>query len=250
MSDTSQGPGWWQASDGKWYPPEQAPGYQAPAGGEAAAGGTPAGGGGGATLDIGAAFSWSWKQFTENIGPWITIAIGVAVVYLVFFGLALVINSLFLGLILRLIGYIIGAMIALGLIRAALGSTTGTKPEISMLFQTDHLGDYIVASILFGIAFAIGFVVCCVGEIAVAVFLGFYGFYIVDKNENAMASLGSSFNLVKDNLGSCVVLLLVAWALLVVGYITCGIALIVTGPLAYLLMAYGFRTLNGESVSV
>ncbi len=33
MSDTSQGPGWWQASDGKWYPPEQAPGYQAPAAG-------------------------------------------------------------------------------------------------------------------------------------------------------------------------------------------------------------------------
>ena len=29
MSDTSQGPGWWQASDGKWYPPQQ-PGYWAP----------------------------------------------------------------------------------------------------------------------------------------------------------------------------------------------------------------------------
>lgn len=26
MSDFQQGPGWWQASDGKWYPPEQAPG--------------------------------------------------------------------------------------------------------------------------------------------------------------------------------------------------------------------------------
>ena len=26
MSDFSQGPGWWQASDGKWYPPESAPG--------------------------------------------------------------------------------------------------------------------------------------------------------------------------------------------------------------------------------
>lgn len=24
MSDTSQGPGWWQASDGKWYPPQGA----------------------------------------------------------------------------------------------------------------------------------------------------------------------------------------------------------------------------------
>jgi uncharacterized RDD family membrane protein YckC len=31
MSDVSQGPGWWQASDGKWYPPEQAPAAQAPA---------------------------------------------------------------------------------------------------------------------------------------------------------------------------------------------------------------------------
>ena len=25
MSDTSQGQGWWEASDGKWYPPEQHP---------------------------------------------------------------------------------------------------------------------------------------------------------------------------------------------------------------------------------
>lgn len=25
-ADSSQGPGWWQASDGKWYPPEQRPG--------------------------------------------------------------------------------------------------------------------------------------------------------------------------------------------------------------------------------
>ncbi len=30
MSDASQGPGWWHASDGKWYPPEQQPGYAPP----------------------------------------------------------------------------------------------------------------------------------------------------------------------------------------------------------------------------
>jgi hypothetical protein len=39
MSDTSQGPGWWLASDGKWYPPElwtgppQYPGQSGPYGG-------------------------------------------------------------------------------------------------------------------------------------------------------------------------------------------------------------------------
>jgi hypothetical protein len=27
MSDTSQGPGWWLATDGNWYPPERHPDY-------------------------------------------------------------------------------------------------------------------------------------------------------------------------------------------------------------------------------
>jgi hypothetical protein len=31
VSDVSQGPGWWLASDGKWYSPDQAPGYLPPA---------------------------------------------------------------------------------------------------------------------------------------------------------------------------------------------------------------------------
>lgn len=51
MSDTSQGPGWWLASDGKWYPPQPAatpppapPGPPAPPMGGAPMGGMPMGG--------------------------------------------------------------------------------------------------------------------------------------------------------------------------------------------------------------
>lgn len=36
MSDVSQGPGWWQASDGKWYSPDQVPGTAAADAGPAA----------------------------------------------------------------------------------------------------------------------------------------------------------------------------------------------------------------------
>ena len=32
MSEVSQGPGWWQASDGRWYPPEQHPAAAPPTG--------------------------------------------------------------------------------------------------------------------------------------------------------------------------------------------------------------------------
>lgn len=31
MAHSPQGPGWWQASDGQWYPPESHPSYQPPA---------------------------------------------------------------------------------------------------------------------------------------------------------------------------------------------------------------------------
>jgi len=30
MSDVMQGPGWWQATDGRWYPPELRPGFAPP----------------------------------------------------------------------------------------------------------------------------------------------------------------------------------------------------------------------------
>lgn len=54
MSDTSQGPGWWQAADGKWYAPDQppAPGWWKASDGNwyAPANGTPAGTGPAAAL--------------------------------------------------------------------------------------------------------------------------------------------------------------------------------------------------------
>jgi hypothetical protein len=43
MSDTSQGPGWWQASDGKWYAPEQVPQPQPPQAAPVAVAPTPMG---------------------------------------------------------------------------------------------------------------------------------------------------------------------------------------------------------------
>jgi hypothetical protein len=201
------------------------------------------------TLDFGAAFSWAWSKFMADVGQWVIIALAYFLVVLVFFGLGLAINNFFLSLALRLIGYVVGAMVALGLIRAALAATRGEKPDVSMLFQTDHLGDYIVASIVFGIAVFVGTLLCCIPGILAYVFLGFYGFFIVDRDAGAMDSLSASWNLVKDNFGTVLLLMLVAWVLLIIGYVTCGIVLIVTGPLAYLLIAYGFRTLNGEPVA-
>ena len=63
VSDSPQGPGWWQASDGKWYPPEQAPGGGAGA----------TGGGGVAAFSVGDALSYGWNKFVQYIGQIIVI---------------------------------------------------------------------------------------------------------------------------------------------------------------------------------
>jgi uncharacterized membrane protein len=94
VSDTPQGQGWWQASDGKWYPPESAPGPTVPqapppAGppvsppGPAAPTGPaayePPTPGGSApaqkTATVGEAFNYGWLKFQQNIGEIIIVAI-------------------------------------------------------------------------------------------------------------------------------------------------------------------------------
>jgi len=72
MSDVSQGPGWWQASDQKWYPPESHPDHQ----GQSAAsapppptGATPAAAGasaGGATGGQSISFAFDVKRWTQQ----------------------------------------------------------------------------------------------------------------------------------------------------------------------------------------
>jgi uncharacterized RDD family membrane protein YckC len=124
MSDVSQGPGWWQASDGKWYPPESAPGGQAaapqPQGFGAPVGapsGTPVGPGGQPLAD------WGSRV--------VAYLIDYAIV-LVFVIVGFIISAIFgaisttLGVLLGLIVYIAAA--CSGLYFAFLGGATGQSP--------------------------------------------------------------------------------------------------------------------------
>ena len=238
VSDSSQGPGWWQASDGKWYPPEQAPGAQPPAGG-----GAPG------TLDIGAALSYGWNKFVQYIGQ-------IIVIVLIIFAIQIAFNlggniisggiggftGLFLGFAISVAGIIVSFILQAGLIRAALAITRGQTPEPSMLFQTDHLGPFIVASILAGLAIFVGLFACCIGAVIVYLFLLFYGYYVLDRDQEPVESLTSSFNLVKDNLGT---VLGFAIVVVVLNIITCGLAIGVTA----IATAYAYKSLNGDAIA-
>jgi uncharacterized membrane protein len=272
MSDTPQGPGWWQASDGKFYPPEQAPAErpQAP-------GGVPASG-----VDIGAAITYGWNKFVQYIGQIIILVLVILGVNIV---VQIVANSIgrndfagiFIGFVVSILGILISYILAAGIIRAALAVTRGEEPSASMLFQTDHLASYVIASILVSLLTFVGlFVFCigavvvaiftffygfyviasilvslltfvglfvfCIGAVVVAIFTFFYGFYVIDRGDAPVESIQNSFNLVKNNFGGVLGFVIIA---VVLNLVTCGLAYGVT----YIAGAYVYRTLNGEPVA-
>lgn len=240
MSDTSQGPGWWQASDGKWYPPEQAPGAapqpaQQPAGGR---------------LDVGAALSYGWEKFVANLSTMILIVI-------IFFGVQLVFNlvvqfvrpssfiaAMIVSGIILAVGLFIGFMIEAGLIRAALAVTSGRPPEASMMFSTERLAPFAIGAIIVALLSFVGILACCIGYIVVRLFLLFWGFYVLDPNRNnePVDAIKNSFNLVSKNAGDVLVFAIVV---VLINIVTCGLAIGVTE----IAIGYAYKQLNGDPVA-
>ena len=241
MSDTSEGPGWWQASDGKWYPPEQAPGG---GGGTALPGGYAAGPG---DFSIGDALSYGWNKFVQYIGQIIVIVLVVFAIQIVFSVVSQVLlgrggfAGLVVGILVWVVGIVVGLILQAGLIRAGLAVTRGEAPQVGMLFETTNLGPFIVATILVGLLYVAGFAVCCVGAIAVAIFMVFYGYFVIDKSAQPVDSITSSFNLVKNNFGVILGFTIVVFLL---NLITCGLAVGVT----QIATAYAYKKLTGQPI--
>jgi hypothetical protein len=245
VSDYSQGPGWWQASDGKWYSPEQAPGYQTPPPGApfGAPSGGPTGGPYGTAPDLGTALSYGWNKFIANIGD-------ILIIWLVVFGVQLGFNLLqrlvgggfLVSTTLTIIGFVISMILQIALIRVGLLITSGQKPTVEAAFSTDNLGPYIVASLLFGLALFIGLLVFCIGALIAGFLLWFYGYFVIDRNEDPVTSLKSSYELVTKNLGVVGPFALIA---IVLSFCTLGLA----APILQISSAYIYRSLNGQPVA-
>jgi hypothetical protein len=238
MSDISQGDGWWQASNGKWYSPEQQP-APTPSGQPAQS----------ARLDIGAALSYGWSKFNENLSSMI-------VIVLIFFGVQIgfqivsnvlrfsidsLAASLFFGFGLMAIGLFIGFLLEAGLIRTALAITRGEKPDPAKMFSTERLAPFAIASVLVALLSFVGLIFCCIGYFVVRIFLLFYGFYVIDKDVAPADSLKASYDLVSKNAGDVAVFAIV---IVLLNLVTCGLAIGVTE----IAVGYAYRRLNGEPI--
>jgi len=246
VSDTSQGPGWWQASDGKWYPPEQAPGYQAPMGAPMV--GPPA-----ATnaFDVGAALTWTWTKFQANLQPLLILGAVVGGMDLIIWFAARFTTSLVASTALSLGAGIITTVLTMLVIRAGLAIARGETLDSGTMFKIEgNVGAYVIAAILFGVLQILGCLVFCVGFFFVWLVFGLWPFFIIDQG----AGPTDAFTRSKDatmgpGLGTTFVPMLVFMVLMLIGGRLFGLISVFTIPFGALYGAYVYRTLTGQGVA-
>jgi uncharacterized membrane protein len=209
----------------------------------------PPGGPSSGPLDVGTAVSYAWKKFQQFAGPLIGIVLVIVAVELVGGILRFTIKNFFLGFIVYALFFIVAQILTIGIINAALMITRGETPAIGTVFATEYLGPFILASIIYGAAVFVGTVLCIIPGILAAIFFGFYGFYVLDQHLGAAESIAASFNLVKEHFGRVFLVLLVAFLLNLVGALLCGIGLLVTAPMCWIMFGYAYRWLNGQPIA-
>lgn len=242
-------------------PGYQPPGYQPPGpplgglppGGYPAAG-YPSGPGlpGLPALSVGAAISYGWKGFTNHVGPFVLIAVVIVAVELSFsllswgFG-----DSSLLQLGVSLISWLVGLLLGLGLIRAALAVTDGKRPNVEMLIEGEGFVAYLAASILVTLGVVGGLLLCIIPGLILAFLWVFYGYAIADRQtDDPIDSMRRSWRLVRANVGPLLLLLLAAIGINILGALLCGIGLIATLPTTGVAFAYAWRVLTGGRIAV
>jgi len=211
----------------------------------------PTGGpGGGTSFNVGDAVSYGWNAFWKNVGPMLLITLVIVAVQFLISIVGSGTDSAIGRVVIQLISFVVGIILAMGLIRASLAVCEGRKPAVSMLMETDGFFNYLVAAILFGIAVFVGLVLCIIPGIIVAVVFMFFGYGIVQQPElGGVDSLKRSAEITKGYRWQLFGLALLLLLINLVGLLACGVGILFTYGISAIAIAYAYKTLSGQAVA-
>jgi uncharacterized membrane protein len=232
-------------------------------------------------IDVGDSISWSIKKFQQYLGPFLTLS-GVIIVVQAIGGIiawqlrnhagtqltinqqtgALETTSSFWGglvgaLVISIIFGIVVFLLRIGLLRAALRTSSGEAPSMADLTTGRNTGAFILTSIAVAALYFVGFILCVIPGLLVMFFLVFAPTHSLDKGAGVGDSLRWSFEAVKTNVVPVLILVLI---LVVAGIISAffrGIGGVVIAailglflePFGALLNANVYRKLGQEPIA-
>jgi uncharacterized membrane protein len=253
------------------YPPQ--PGYPAPPGYPPPPG---------QQFNIGDAFTWAWNKFSKNVGPLILAALLYFLIGVVLHGLVFVLlggaNANTAGadgdygasftagldttgfLVLQIVAFVFGIFVQAAFLSGALDLADGRPVTVGSFFRPRNFGNVILAALLLALITGIlnlpsllsSFIFGLLALVAIAVFTFFALFTIAfatDRGLSPIDALKASFSTVRSNIGNTLLSLVVQVLIVLLGFLACGIGIIVAGPVALLIQVYTYRRLSGGSVS-
>lgn len=220
----------------------------------------------------GAALSWAYDRFRRNAAPFLSLA---AVVTVILFaqtvaskpiqtallncsdpqspgqinactastGTSVLVTSL-----LFVFFSILAWFARIGLERAALQSTQGVRPSFGQMLTTQHLGKYLVFTLLYAVLVALGIVLCIVPGMIVLFLLQLGQYYVLDKGYGPIQATVASVSAVRRNFGPALLMTLINMMVLVIGGLFFGLFTLLTLPFSCLFTAHLYRQFNQEPV--
>ena len=239
------------------YPPP--PQYGQPAFGQQPAfGGAPT-----AQFSVGDAISYGWERYKANALPWIlVILVGVVAAAVVQWlgsllgggsvdsldggiGSGSFIISFIFGILAAIVGWFFQAAYA----RGALDEVSGKKPQFGDFFAFNNYGAILGTAALVAIGTYIGLILLIIPGIVFA-FLAYWAMtFVVDRQQDPITAIKSSFSVISKNACQLLLLALVNVLLLILGAVLCLVGLLVTGPIVAIASTYAYRFFTGGPIA-
>jgi hypothetical protein len=203
---------------------------------------------GGGSPEVGTALSYGFNKYFANFGPVLGVVfISIAAQIILSLIGQLVVRSLVGIFLFQILGWVVGAIAALGVYKMALMLTAGQSPDIGKAFQFDRWGEWFVFSIVFGLIIGIGFVLCIIPGLVALAFFGMAPYFFIDRG----MTVGQALTASREAATSRGFAIPVFLSILVgaAGLIACGIGALVTAPAAYIAVAFLYRNASGQPVA-
>lgn len=119
---------------------------------------------------------------------------------------------------------------------------------IGSFFKPRNFAMVFLAALLVGVLTSIASALCFLPGLILGIFAQFTIPYAIDRSQQPIKALSSSFSTVTANFGNALLVWLVEVAVFLVGALACGVGLLVGAPVAALVGIYAYRKLSGGHV--
>lgn len=198
------------------------------------------------TFSIGDVFGKAWKLFSANawlfIGAFMLMAIAGGIGSF-FTSENFTQNNLLMQALGNVISFVLSSFISIGATKLILDKIDGKKAGIETLFQGSRwLMNYLLASLIIGVIVGLGLIMLIIPGIYLGIRLMFAGYFIVDRNMNAIDAIGASWNATKSSALMLFAFILAAIVVNFFGLIALVVGLLVTAPLTSIAFVYAYRS--------